>query len=187
MDLCGADRDIEMAGAMPVGTPRKLSLFLDVPQTRWPGLKCPGDRESSETPRQAPAPRPRRVTAIRSLRRAREVAPTARAWQREVQCLGDERGLSIEVHRSPPGTSKRNKIEPRLVHQPVSFIRQNWPAKSLIGHGARVDPTAATQPAAGRKGTAKAPKTNIPKAPLIPDAGRAGIDLQRADLTWRME
>ena len=127
------------------------------------------------------------MTAIRSLRRAREVAPTARAWQREVQCLGDERGLSIEVHRSPPGTSKRNKIEPRLVHQPASLIRQNWPAKPLIGHGARVDPIAATQPAAGRKGTAKAPKTNIPKAALIPDAGRAGIDLQRADLTWRMD
>ncbi|MFZ3326287.1 MAG: hypothetical protein WA231_10480 [Methylocella sp.] len=65
------------------------------------------------------------------------MAPTARTWQREVQCLGDERGLSIEVHRSPPGTSKRNKIKPRLVHQSVSCIRQNWPAKPLIGHGAR--------------------------------------------------
>jgi hypothetical protein len=57
----------------------------------------------------------------------------------------------------------------------------------LIGHGADIDPTAATQPAAGRKGTAKAQKTNIPKAALIPDAGTAGIELQRADLTWRME
>jgi hypothetical protein len=48
-------------------------------------------------------------------------------------------------------------------------------AKPLIGHGARVDPTAAAQPAAVRKGMAKAPKTNIPKAALIPDAGSGHV------------
>jgi hypothetical protein len=95
------------------------------------------------------------------------VAPTARAWQREVQCLGDERGLSIEVHRSPPGKSKRNKIEPRLVHQPVSFIRQNWPAKPLIGHGARVDPTAATH-GRGSKGHGEGTENKYPEGSVDP-------------------
>jgi len=87
------------------------------------------------------------------------VAATARAWQREFQRFADDLGLLIEVHRSPPA-SKRNKIEPCL----VSFVRQNWPAKPLTGHGVRVDPIAATKPAAGRRGTANAPKTNVPKA-----------------------
>jgi Rhodopirellula transposase DDE domain len=86
------------------------------------------------------------VTAIRSFRRAREVAPTARAWQREVQCLGDERGVSIEVHRSPPGTSKRNKIETRL----VSFI-------SLSRSSARIGRQAFDRPRRARRSDRRRP------------------------------
>ena len=36
-----------------------------------------------------------------------------RLWKLELQRLADELGLSIEVHRLPPGTSKWNKIEHR--------------------------------------------------------------------------
>jgi hypothetical protein len=67
----------------------------------------------------------RRAFVVQTLRRrcqARELA--ARPWQRDVQRLADEGGLSIDVHRSPPGTDKRNKIEPCL----ASFIRRNWTA-----------------------------------------------------------
>jgi Rhodopirellula transposase DDE domain len=69
----------------------------------------------------------RRAFLVQTLCRrcqVRELAAAARPWQRDVQRLADEGGLSIDVHRSPPGTDKRNKIEPCL----ASFIRRNWPA-----------------------------------------------------------
>jgi hypothetical protein len=42
-----------------------------------------------------------------------------RLWKRELQSLANERGINIRVHHLPPGTSKWNKIEPRLffIHQ----------------------------------------------------------------------
>ena len=44
-----------------------------------------------------------------------------RLWKRELQTLANEIGIAITVHHLPPGTSKWNKIEHRL----LSFISQN--------------------------------------------------------------
>jgi DDE family transposase len=51
-----------------------------------------------------------------------------RLWQRELQGLGDELGLTITAGPLPPGTSKWNKIEHRL----FAFITQNWRGKPLV-------------------------------------------------------
>jgi hypothetical protein len=70
------------------------------------------------------------------------VAAAARAWQREVQRLADERGLSIEVHRSPPGTNKRNKIEPCLASSRSSAGLAGLAIQRADFHGEWNDPIA---------------------------------------------
>ena len=53
-----------------------------------------------------------------------------RLWKRELHELANKLGLDITVSHRPPGTSKWNKIEPRL----FSFISQNWRAKPLVSY-----------------------------------------------------
>jgi transposase len=51
----------------------------------------------------------------------------SRLWKAELQILGDELGLTIEVCHFPPGTSKWNKIEHRMFSQ----ISKNWRGQPL--------------------------------------------------------
>ncbi len=51
----------------------------------------------------------------------------SRLWKGELQRLADDTGLRISVCHFPPGTSKWNRIERRL----LSFITQNWRGKPL--------------------------------------------------------
>ncbi|HBK05338.1 MAG TPA: hypothetical protein DDZ81_05675 [Acetobacteraceae bacterium] len=53
-----------------------------------------------------------------------------RLWKRELQRFVNETGLAIPVTHLPPGTSKWNKIEHRL----LAFITQNWRGKPLGSH-----------------------------------------------------
>ena len=48
-------------------------------------------------------------------------------WKWSLQQLADETGLTIQVRHYPPGTSKWNKIE----HRMLCFITQNWRAMPL--------------------------------------------------------
>ena len=48
-------------------------------------------------------------------------------WKYELQQLADKLGIAIRVIHSPPGTSKRNKVEHRL----SSFISINWRGRPL--------------------------------------------------------
>jgi hypothetical protein len=51
-----------------------------------------------------------------------------RLWQVEWQRLADETGLRISVCHFPPGTSKWNKIEPRM----FCHIPENWRGRPLV-------------------------------------------------------
>jgi Rhodopirellula transposase DDE domain len=53
--------------------------------------------------------------------------PRVRAWTWHLARVAAETGLTITVCHYPPGTSKWNKIEHRL----VSFISMNWQGRSL--------------------------------------------------------
>lgn len=53
-----------------------------------------------------------------------------RLWKRELQTLADEIGMAIHVRHFPPGTSKWNKIE----HRMVCHITENWRGRPLISH-----------------------------------------------------
>ncbi len=53
-----------------------------------------------------------------------------RLWKLELQRLADETGLEIAVHHFPPGTSKWNKVEHRL----LGAISANWRGRPLVSH-----------------------------------------------------
>jgi hypothetical protein len=70
-----------------------------------------------------------------------------RLWKRELHKLAQQTGLVISVCHLPPGTSKWNKIEHRL----ISFISQNWRGQPLLTHAAIVNLIAATRTTMGLK------------------------------------
>jgi hypothetical protein len=51
-----------------------------------------------------------------------------RLWKAELQPFANEIGKAIHVSHFPPGTSKWNKIEPKM----FCFISKNWRGKPLI-------------------------------------------------------
>ncbi len=51
-----------------------------------------------------------------------------RLWKKELQNLANEINIAIHVSHLPPGMSKWNKIE----HKMLSFISQNWRGRPLI-------------------------------------------------------
>ncbi len=66
-------------------------------------------------------------------------------WKVELQKLADERGLAITVCHLPPGTSKWNKIE----HRMLSYITGTWRGTPLVSHKVIVQLFAATTPKTG--------------------------------------
>jgi hypothetical protein len=64
----------------------------------------------------------------------------SRLWKVSLQDLADELGLRLFICHFPPGTSKWNKIEHRL----LSFITQNWRGKPLVSHNTIVHLIAST-------------------------------------------
>jgi hypothetical protein len=69
------------------------------------------------------------------------IASRIRLWKRELQKLANETGPDITVTHLPPGTSKWNKIEHRL----LAFITQNWRGKPLVSHQVIIQLIAATK------------------------------------------
>lgn len=63
-----------------------------------------------------------------------------RLWKHQWQTFADETGLSVTVCHYPPGTSKWNKIEHRL----LCPIRQNWRGKPLRSRLAIIERIAST-------------------------------------------
>ncbi|MDQ1041359.1 transposase [Streptomyces sp. V3I8] len=63
-----------------------------------------------------------------------------RAWKSELAALAAQTGLEITVCHMPPGTSKWNKIEHRL----LSRISMNWRGRPLTSHDVIIDSIAAT-------------------------------------------
>ncbi len=64
-----------------------------------------------------------------------------RAWKYYLQQFSDEAGLEIVVGHYPPGTSKWNKIEPRM----FSFISMNWKGEPLVSFETVVNMICATK------------------------------------------
>jgi hypothetical protein len=81
-----------------------------------------------------------------------------RLWKLELQIFADDTGLPISVSHFPPGTSKWNKIEHRL----VSFISSNWRGEPLRDYETVVNLIAKTTTAKGFKVTCRLDRRKYP-------------------------
>ena len=115
------------AGWVSVGTDHDTSAFAVESIRRWWSMM---GRETYPSARQL------LITADSGGSNGSRV----RLWKLELQKLADETGLEISVCHFPPGTSKWNKIEHRL----LSFITKNWRGKPLVSHEVIVNLIAAT-------------------------------------------
>jgi hypothetical protein len=100
-----------------------------------------------------------------------------RLWKRELQGLATELGIDIMIHHLPPGTSKWNKIEHRL----VSFISMNWRAKPLVSYRVIVDLISATTTDTGLTVRCELDANPYPKGIAVSDQEMAAINITRAD------
>ncbi|WP_158932297.1 ISAzo13 family transposase [Acidisphaera sp. S103] len=98
-----------------------------------------------------------------------------RLWKRELQRLADELAIDIAVHHLPPGTSKCNKIEHRL----LSFVTMNWKAMPLVSYRVIVDLIAATTTDTGLTVRCELDSNAYPKAIQVSDRGMAALNIQR--------
>ena len=100
-----------------------------------------------------------------------------RLWKRELHRLASEIGIDIRVHHLPPGTSKWNKIEHRL----VSYISQNWRAKPLVSYRVIVDLIGATTTNSGLEVHCELDTNAYPKGIAVSDAEFDAINMTRAE------
>ena len=99
-----------------------------------------------------------------------------RLWKVELQKLASELNISINVSHFPPGTSKWNKIEHRL----LSFISMNWRGKPLVNHETIVNLIAATSTTRkGLKVLAELNTTHYPKGIKVTDKELDSIQIER--------
>lgn len=74
-----------------------------------------------------------------------------RGWQGGLHRLADRAGLPITVCHYPPGTSKWNKIEPRM----SSFISVNWRGEPLVSYETVINLISTTTTKTGLQGKAR--------------------------------
>lgn len=96
-----------------------------------------------------------------------------RRWKVELQRFAEESGRSVTVCHLPPGTSKGNTIEHRLVAQ----IRMNWRGRPLISHEVIVAVIGATTTAAGRRVQAEWDLGPYPPQVTVTDEEMAALHL----------
>jgi hypothetical protein len=96
-----------------------------------------------------------------------------RLWKMELQKLADSTALLIMVCHFPPGTSKWNKVEHRL----ISFISSNWRGEPLRDYETIVRLIAATTTAKGLKVICRLDRRRYPVGRKVPDNEFATINL----------
>jgi hypothetical protein len=89
-----------------------------------------------------------------------------RAWKAELAKLAGEVGLDITVSHYPPGTSKWNRIE----HRMLSFITINWRGRDLTTYRTIIELIAATTTQTGLRIRAERDTEWYATGLKIPDA-----------------
>jgi hypothetical protein len=97
-----------------------------------------------------------------------------RLWKRELQKLADDLGMAIAVCHFPPGTSKWNKIEHRL----LSAISLGWRGRPLVSHEVIVELIAATTTTTGLKVRSGLDTSAYPKGVTVSDAEIGTLHIQ---------
>ena len=98
-----------------------------------------------------------------------------RLWKMELQRLADEIRIPIHVSHLPPGTSKWNKIEHRL----LSYISMNWRGQPLVSHEVIINLIAGTTTRKGLKVHAELDDSLYPTGIKVSDDEFKQIHLTR--------
>ena len=109
----------------------------------------------------------------------------SRTWRHELQKFADEARVRIHVSHFPPGTSKWNKIEHRL----LCHITQNWRGKPLRTFETIFDLIGNTRTAVGLRVKAKLDKRKYPLGVVATKAEIAALSLHRNEFhgDWNYE
>jgi len=99
-----------------------------------------------------------------------------RLWKVALQKFADETGLRISVCHFPPGTSKWNKIEQRI----ISYISMNWRERPLVSHEVIVNLIGSTTTRSGLAINAEMDTTLYPKGIRIKDEELETVNLTKA-------
>ena len=100
--------------------------------------------------------------------------PRVRLWKWELQRFANRTGLAITVCHFPPGTSKWNKIEHRL----VSHIAMNWRGTPLVSLAAIVSLIASTHSRSGLRVRSEIDRQRYSDGVTITDAQIATVRLE---------
>ncbi len=100
-----------------------------------------------------------------------------RAWKAELAALAVETGLEITCCHFPPGTSKWNKVEHRL----LSHITMNWRGRPLASHEVIVQTIAATTTRTGLRVHAGLDTSTYDTGVKISDRQMGALPLTRHD------
>lgn len=103
--------------------------------------------------------------------------PRIGLWKWELQRLAEATGLTITVCHFPPGPSKWNKIEHRL----LSYISANWRGRPLTSLVTIVSLIAATRTKTGLRVRAEIDKGKYPLHLKVPPKEMARVRLRRHD------
>jgi hypothetical protein len=98
-----------------------------------------------------------------------------RLWKLELQKLADETGLALSICHFPPGTSKWNKIEHRL----VSFISSNWRGEPLRDYETIVNLIAKTTTAKGLTVKCRLDRRKYPIGRKVSNEEMQQVNLER--------
>jgi hypothetical protein len=97
-----------------------------------------------------------------------------RLWKVELQELADTLGVVVPGGHLPPGTSKWNKIEPRL----FSHISLNWRGRPLVSHEVIVALIGATTTQSGLRVEAQLDRQTYPTRVEVSDQQLAQVQLR---------
>ena len=97
-----------------------------------------------------------------------------RLFKIELQNLADETGLTLQVCHYPPGTSKWNKIEPRL----FCHITQNWRGTPLVSRETVVELIASTTTQTGLTVRCELDTRDYPKGIKVSDAEMLSLNIK---------
>jgi len=97
-----------------------------------------------------------------------------RLWKVSLQRFADETRITLQVRHLPPGTSKWNKIEPRM----FCHITQNWRGKPLESLAVIVDLIGHTTTEKGLKIRAEIDASSYPKGQTVSDEAMKLVQLK---------
>lgn len=99
----------------------------------------------------------------------------SRRWKFELQKLADALGLCISVFHFPPGTSKWNKIE----HRMLCHITENWRGQPLVSHEVVVNLIGATSTKGGLTIRSALDEGRYPTGRQVTDEQLSALSIKR--------